>query len=207
MVIFAKNYIKIVTALSKYAFLIASSLVIALVLLVVQQVIARYLFDSSSVALQELQWHLFAAIISLSIAYSFHLNAHVAVDVLSNYLSIGIQKIISTIGCLSLLPITIALFYFGMQDVINARSFTNSIPIDYYSNLISNPNDTLYSIFAPIENFLRSTVLVGEQSPDPGGLEARWIVRFFFPLGMLLLFFQTIAILFSLFISKENQLA
>lgn len=57
-------------------------LVVALVLLVCYDVAMRYLFQAGSVALQELEWHLFALIFLLGAAYTLKHDDHVRVDVL-----------------------------------------------------------------------------------------------------------------------------
>jgi TRAP-type mannitol/chloroaromatic compound transport system permease small subunit len=41
----------------------------------------RYAFNNSSIALQELEWHLFSAMFLLSIAYGLQNDTHVRVDV------------------------------------------------------------------------------------------------------------------------------
>ena len=57
-----------------------SWLVLALVLLVGYDVTMRYLFQSGSVALQELEWHLFSIIFLLGAAYTFKHDEHVRLD-------------------------------------------------------------------------------------------------------------------------------
>jgi TRAP-type mannitol/chloroaromatic compound transport system permease small subunit len=44
-------------------------------------VVLRYAFNNSSIALQELEWHLFSAMFLLSIAYGLQNDTHVRVDV------------------------------------------------------------------------------------------------------------------------------
>lgn len=57
-------------------------LVIAMVLLISFDVAMRYLFHSGSVALQELEWHLFALIFLIAAAYTFKHDAHVRLDLI-----------------------------------------------------------------------------------------------------------------------------
>jgi TRAP-type mannitol/chloroaromatic compound transport system permease small subunit len=56
-------------------------LVLVLVLIIGFDVLMRYLFREGSVALQELEWHLFALIFLLGAAYTFKHDAHVRVDI------------------------------------------------------------------------------------------------------------------------------
>ncbi|NKB38141.1 MAG: TRAP transporter small permease subunit [Gammaproteobacteria bacterium] len=57
-------------------------LVLAMVILVTYDVSMRYFFSSGSIALQEMEWHLFSAIFLLSAAYTFKHDDHVRLDLL-----------------------------------------------------------------------------------------------------------------------------
>jgi len=57
-----------------------SRLVLLLVLLVSYDVTMRYVFQSGSVALQELEWHLFSFIFLLGAAYTLQHDDHVRLD-------------------------------------------------------------------------------------------------------------------------------
>ncbi|MBN2894632.1 MAG: TRAP transporter small permease subunit [Campylobacterales bacterium] len=52
-----------------------------LVVLILFDALSRYLFHSGSIALQELEWHLFDAVILLGIGYTLHVDKHVRVDI------------------------------------------------------------------------------------------------------------------------------
>lgn len=56
-------------------------LVLVLVLVIVWDVAMRYLFQSGSIMLQELEWHLFSLIFLLGAAYTLRHDGHVRVDV------------------------------------------------------------------------------------------------------------------------------
>lgn len=60
---------------------LAGWLCVAMVLVVFYDVIMRYAFASGSVALQELEWHLFAAMFLLGAAYTMREDGNVRVDV------------------------------------------------------------------------------------------------------------------------------
>ena len=57
-----------------------SWLVLAMVLLVGYDVTMRYLFRSGSIALQELEWHIFSVIFLAGAAYTLKHDAHVRLD-------------------------------------------------------------------------------------------------------------------------------
>ena len=72
---------KIIDNSIKYLGYFTAFIVAILVLLVVYDATARYLFSTGSIALQELEWHLFDVIILFGIAYTLRENAHVRVDI------------------------------------------------------------------------------------------------------------------------------
>ncbi len=89
-----------------------------LVLLIVYDATARYLFATGSVALQELEWHLFDVVILLGIAYALREDAHVRVDIF--YASFS-QKTKALLGVISslffILPFSLLLVYLGVDFV------------------------------------------------------------------------------------------
>jgi len=56
-------------------------LVLVMALLISYDVLMRYLFHSGSVAIQEIEWHLFALLFLLGSAYTFKHDGHVRVDI------------------------------------------------------------------------------------------------------------------------------
>ena len=67
--------------ISKYAGFIASALVFVLALLVAYDAGMRYLFSSGSIALQEVEWHLFDIVFLLGLSYALKHDKHVRVDI------------------------------------------------------------------------------------------------------------------------------
>jgi TRAP-type mannitol/chloroaromatic compound transport system permease small subunit len=61
---------------------IAGILNLAMLLNVFYDSIMRYFFNSGSIALQEMEWHLFAMVFLFGIAYALKEDGHVRVDVL-----------------------------------------------------------------------------------------------------------------------------
>lgn len=79
---------------------VTSWLVLVLILVITYDVIVRYLFQSSSVAMQELEWHLFAVIFLLSAGYTLKIDDHVRVDVFYSRFSEKKQAWINLFGAL-----------------------------------------------------------------------------------------------------------
>jgi TRAP-type mannitol/chloroaromatic compound transport system permease small subunit len=78
---FIKKYIEWTDKINDRLGSAASWLILILILVITYDVIVRYLFQSSSVAMQELEWHLFAIIFLLSAGYTLKNDDHVRVDV------------------------------------------------------------------------------------------------------------------------------
>jgi len=77
-----------------------SWLTLFMVILVTVDVILRYLFRVSFVAVQELEWHMFALIFLLGGGYTLRHNAHVRVDVIYQRLGRKARAWINIIGSL-----------------------------------------------------------------------------------------------------------
>ena len=60
---------------------VSSYLVLLLSVLVVYDAMSRYLFHSGSVALQELEWHIFDVIFLLGLSWALKSDEHVRVDI------------------------------------------------------------------------------------------------------------------------------
>lgn len=79
-------------------------------------VILRYAFNNSSIALQEMEWHLFATMFLLGIAYTLQCDAHVRVDIFYAKFSQKKQALINIIGLIIfVLPISLLIIYYGMD--------------------------------------------------------------------------------------------
>jgi len=95
-----------------------ATMLAVLVLLVVYDATARYLFSTGSIALQELEWHLFDVVILLSIAYTLKHNAHVRVDIFYDRFSPKLQAFINIVATLFfILPLSFLIIYIGVGFV------------------------------------------------------------------------------------------
>jgi len=78
--LFISRLQKVIDGLSEWTGHLIAWLVLGLVLLVTYDVAMRYFFRSGSIAVQELEWHLFAVIFLLGAAYTFKHDDHVRLD-------------------------------------------------------------------------------------------------------------------------------
>ena len=93
---------------------LAGVLVIALALLILYQAINRYLFNDSSVMIQEIQWHLFDILFLLGLSYALQTDKHVRVDIFYANYSVKTKAIVNIFSQIFLiLPFSIIILYTG----------------------------------------------------------------------------------------------
>jgi TRAP-type mannitol/chloroaromatic compound transport system permease small subunit len=87
-----------------------------LILVIVVQVILRYGFGRGMVALEELEWHLYAVAFMFGLAYAVVTDAHVRVDLISSRLSPAARAWIEIAGILVLLlPFIVIVIIYGWE--------------------------------------------------------------------------------------------
>ena len=104
---------------TRLAGLLSASLFVVLILLVLYNVCLRYVFGFSSIALFELQWHIFAAGFLLAIPYTLQHDKHVRLDVLCQHYSpkqMHWLKIISNL-CF-VMPFSLLVLHYGSDFVM-----------------------------------------------------------------------------------------
>ncbi len=118
-----------IEALTEKSGQIASWLSALLVLVVCYDVFTRYMLNASSVAIQELEWHLFAAMFLLAMADGFKHNRHVRVDVLYNQFSPRVQLHINFWGTvLFLIPFALVVIWASGKFVWASFSIRETSP-------------------------------------------------------------------------------
>jgi len=194
MIKILQRIIASIDSCNKAAFYIATFFTILLAFITAEQVLARYFLNASSVALQELEWHLFGAIFLFAAAHTFKEDNHVRVDLIYSKLSKRAQAVINCLGIMIfLVPVSYIIIIYGYAFAKQALSFQNPFPADHFSSNYFEKDSFAYQVGSLVESFLRSSLLRGEISPDSGGLEARWIIKACIPFGFVLLLFQSLA--------------
>jgi len=152
-----KKLIELVDRFTDWTGRAVSWLTVVLVIIICYDVIMRYLFNSSSVAIYELEWHIFALIFLLGAGYALQYDKHVRVDVLYSKFPERAKAWVNLIGTLLLLlPFCLILIAEGFD-------------------------------------FVSHSFMLGESSPDPGGLPFRYLIKAAIPLGVGILFLQGIS--------------
>jgi TRAP-type mannitol/chloroaromatic compound transport system permease small subunit len=96
-------------------------LILAAVLISAGNAIVRKVFDTSSNALLEIQWYLFAAVFMLGSGFAFLKNAHVRIDFISNHLSAKTRNLIDIVGIVVFLfPLCYMLIVISWPLFVNA---------------------------------------------------------------------------------------
>ena len=91
---------------------ILSFVMILLILNVFYDVISRYFFDGGSIAMQEMEWHLFGVMILFGMSYTLREEGHVRVDFLYNNFSPKTKSVINILGTLFfIIPLAIFIVY------------------------------------------------------------------------------------------------
>ncbi|MBM95365.1 MAG: C4-dicarboxylate ABC transporter [Oceanospirillaceae bacterium] len=99
-----------------------------LMVVILLQVLLRRGFSAGLIALEELQWHLYAIGVMIGVVYAQARNSHVRVDVLHAHFPPFWKYLIEIIGMVVLLlPFLLLVFYHGVEFVheayrINERS-------------------------------------------------------------------------------------
>jgi len=108
---------KIIDALGNFC----SLLMLLMVANVFYDVIMRYFFNDVSIGMQELEWHLFAAMFMFGIAYTLKEDGHVRVDIFYDAMTKRKQAIVNLVGSIAFaLPITVLICYYSIDYTIEA---------------------------------------------------------------------------------------
>ena len=129
MVKLLKGYITFSDKIIEWSGRSVSWLTGLLVLIICYDVIMRYLFNSSSVAIYELEWHIFALIFLLGAAYALKHDRHVRVDVFYSRFPKKAKAWVNLIGTIFLLgPFCWVLIIQGSDFVTNSFGLSESSP-------------------------------------------------------------------------------
>ena len=157
---------------SEWSGKIVSWLVLAMVILVSYDVSMRYFFSSGSIALQEMEWHIFSFIFLIGAAYTLKHDDHVRLDLFyqSRFMNDYRRAWVNLFGSIfMLIPFCVLIIYCAWP-------------------------------------FVSLSYISVENSPDPGGLSYRWLLKAVIPAGFALLLLQGLSeVLKNLAYILENK--
>jgi len=116
---FLRLLVRLIDGLNEKVGLVISWLTTLLVLLVCYDVFTRYVLNISSVAVQELEWHLFAVIFLIGAAFTLKHDGHVRVDVFYSHLPVRGKALIDLFGGL------VFLIPFSLLVIWTSHGFVN----------------------------------------------------------------------------------
>ncbi|MFQ5640792.1 MAG: TRAP transporter small permease subunit [bacterium] len=118
-----------IDSLNEKVGLFVSWLTTVLVLVVCYDVFTRYVLRKSSIAVQELEWHLFAVIFLVGAAYTLKYDRHVRVDVLYVNFSPKTKAWINFLGSLLfLIPFAVLVLWTSKTFVANSFLIQETSP-------------------------------------------------------------------------------
>nr|WP_321266144.1 TRAP transporter small permease subunit [uncultured Sulfurimonas sp.] len=113
--------LKLENLFNKFADILGFITGVAMVLMIMNvfyDVITRYVFRVNSIAMQEMEWHLFSVVILLGIAFTLKEDGHVRVDIIYDKLSYRKKALINMLGVvMAILPISLLV---GLSSIENA---------------------------------------------------------------------------------------
>jgi len=179
---FLQNFIHSINAISEWSGRLVAWLILLMVLIIVYQASMLALFSIGSVALQELQWHLFALVFLLGAAYTLKHDEHVRVDIIYQGRMMNAYRrawLDFAGGLFLLVP-------FCLLVVVSSWEFV-------YRSFATCQVTTNASGLAAVWESIYTAALSCEGSADPGGLPFRFLLKASIPLGFMLLMLQGIA--------------
>jgi len=94
---------------------------VLLVLVIMLQVILRKGFSSGLIALEELQWHLYAIGVMFGLSYAQTTNSHIRVDLFYSHFRARTKRWVEVIGILTLvLPFILVVFLHSLDFVADS---------------------------------------------------------------------------------------
>lgn len=103
---------------------------LAMILLLINvfyDVVMRYVFNDVSIAMQELEWHLFALVFMLGIPYAMAEDGHVRVDILYDSHSDRTKAWINLFGSIGfVIPFVVLVAWFGTDFAYQAYEINES---------------------------------------------------------------------------------
>ncbi len=118
---FLKFYVRIMDSFSEKTGYIISWMTTMLVITVFYDVIMRYVFQSGSIAIQELEWHIFSVIFLLGAAFTLKRDGHVRVDIIYSRFNKKTKAWIDLVGAfVFLIPFAMIIIYSTKPYIYNS---------------------------------------------------------------------------------------
>jgi len=120
----------LIDTLTKRVGLMAALLALLLALLIGYDAMMRYQFSEGSIALQELEWHLFDVVFLLGLSYALKHDKHVRVDIMFSHYSTELKATVQILSMLFLLIPFSLYFLNGTFDMTLQSYIQNEVSSD-----------------------------------------------------------------------------
>jgi TRAP-type mannitol/chloroaromatic compound transport system permease small subunit len=152
-------------------------LILASVLISAGNAIVRKIFGTSSNALLEIQWYLFAGVFMLGAGYAFLHNVHVRIDFVSSKLSKRTNTIIDSLGIvIFLIPLCVILIKLSWPFFYNAwvtgEVSSNAGGLIRWPVLGLIPMGFAILLLQALSELTKRIAYLRGVIPEPGGLDA-----------------------------------
>lgn len=121
---------KLYERFSDYLGYFSAFVMMIMTLNVFYDVVMRYFFKTGSIAMQEMEWHLFSVVMLIGVSYTLKAEGHVRVDVVYDNLSKKKQAIINIVGTLIFLIPFALLIAFGSIDFVKEAYTSHEVSGD-----------------------------------------------------------------------------
>ena len=143
-------------------------ILILMIFNVLIDVVMRYFFNNSSIAMQEVEWHLFSLLILFGLGYALKEGSHVRVDFLYDNFSIKTKAYVNIIGTLLFLFPFALLIIFGSYEYVMDAYTMDEISEDpgglTHRWIIKAmiPAGFIFLIFAGITSIIKHIIIIKE---------------------------------------------
>lgn len=144
-----------------------------LTVVVVGNVVLRYVFNLGMIELEEVQWHLYASAFLLGYAWTYKHDGHVRVDVFSHRFSARTKAWVEVFGCaFLLLPFVLITTYFAFDffraswALRETSDIPSGLPARYVIKFILFLALAMLSLQGVSQLLKNVLVLIGAHTPD-----------------------------------------
>ena len=163
-----------------YAARFAGLLLFALMAVILYDVIGRKFFNTGSVALAELEWHLHGAIAVLGFGYAYTRNAHVRIDIFHQRFSQRLRLKLEIAGIVLLLtPFLLVVLWYGFdfahRSFVRGEGSSGGLGLSHRWIIKSAvPLSALLALFGAWSVLIRAVAALRGQLETPYRSEGLW---------------------------------
>jgi TRAP-type mannitol/chloroaromatic compound transport system permease small subunit len=125
-----RKFEQVINRLSGISGWLAGWLCVLMILVVFIDVVARYAFASGTIAMQEMEWHLFAAMFLLGASYTMREDANVRVDVFYGRMNPRTKAAVDILGTVLFVIPMCTLILYSSYDFVSYSYQIQEVSVD-----------------------------------------------------------------------------